>query len=399
MRRPIRLFMKKSEAAAKADAGDKETSKSQGNPNKEPVAEAMRRKDFYKVCGIINKTLTQEQMDEMFDEACVWSHKALLRCLEFVWYRCQDERGRDYYFNTLTSKSQWSKPYHTKTYVCSEIEVDAFVYVMLSYDVMPKSHFVELMHVSPKDLWPNADVFLKQLAATAQKKKTKLLKSRGGGTTTSNASVGSESSYGNSANHARGHKLDGLEGKTGAYLFEDLVVPELDMKVVNGGFEDPLAEEKEKEKEKEREQRERDDERSVGSNVSGVTLGTAAPALKPSSAASTGRRSANGEGKRTGTSEGGKRSAKNGTRRSVSGRNTPQLDNTNARPFTGDNDGGATGRLDSGLMNDSTNVSMDEGDTGGSLLLEDDERSMSTAAGLDLGEDDVNAAGGTESVD
>jgi hypothetical protein len=329
-------------------------------------------------------------MDVMFEEACVWSHQALLRCLEFVWFRCQDERGRDYYFNTMTSKSQWSKPYHTKTFVCSEIEVDAFVYIMLSYDIIPQSQFVELMHVSPKDLWPNADVFLKQLAATAHKKKTKLLKkssqqSRAGGT--SNNSVGSESSYGTSANHARGHKLDGLEGKIGAALFEDLVVPALDMKEVNQGYEDPnaAARERDREREKELREKERDDERSVGSQVSQVTLGTAAQ--KAGSSATAGAESARRQntaegGKRSGTAEGGKRSAKSG-RRATSGRSTPAASDTN--PGSAESAGGGSQQLVSATntaFSPGASGSVDEGDDGSaSLLLEEDEATVESSLG------------------
>ena len=157
----------------------------------------------------------------MFDEACVWSHANLLRCLELIWYRSQDIKGRDYYLNTVTNKTQWSKPYHTKTFVCNEIEVDAFVYIMLTYDIIPKSQFVELMHVMPKDLWPNSDVFLKQLAANASKKNKNKLKINTTRAMSSGNSVNSDNTYPSN---------NGLENKIGADLFAGVVIPDIDVK-------------------------------------------------------------------------------------------------------------------------------------------------------------------------
>jgi hypothetical protein len=73
----------------------------------------------------------------MFNDACLWSSQQVNRTLELLWYRTQDDRGRDFYFNTVTKKTQWSKPYHSKTFVCSEIEVDAFIYILLANDIIP----------------------------------------------------------------------------------------------------------------------------------------------------------------------------------------------------------------------------------------------------------------------
>lgn len=59
IRRPIRLFMRKND---NKNDGDKEAIRTQGNPNKEPVAEAMSRKNFYAVLSLINKNITTEKV-------------------------------------------------------------------------------------------------------------------------------------------------------------------------------------------------------------------------------------------------------------------------------------------------------------------------------------------------
>ena len=59
IRRPISLFMRKNDT--KGD-GEKEAIRTQGNPNKEPVAEAMTRKNFYAVLALVKKDISKEQV-------------------------------------------------------------------------------------------------------------------------------------------------------------------------------------------------------------------------------------------------------------------------------------------------------------------------------------------------
>jgi hypothetical protein len=67
IRRPIRLFMRKPENnhASNDDKG-KETIRQVGNPNKEPVAEAMNRKNFFAVLSVMNQSITKEQVSVGF---------------------------------------------------------------------------------------------------------------------------------------------------------------------------------------------------------------------------------------------------------------------------------------------------------------------------------------------
>ncbi len=66
IRRPIRLFMRKTDstgAAGQEGKGEsKDTIRQLGNPNKEPVAEAMTRKNFYTFMNAIKSTATVEEV-------------------------------------------------------------------------------------------------------------------------------------------------------------------------------------------------------------------------------------------------------------------------------------------------------------------------------------------------
>ena len=65
--------------------------------------------------------------------------------------------------NVKTGLSQWSRPYIYNTFRANDIEYNSFAYVMMEYDVLSNSPLRELLHMTPKDLWPNADMFLKQM--------------------------------------------------------------------------------------------------------------------------------------------------------------------------------------------------------------------------------------------
>lgn len=43
--------------------GEKEAIRQQGNPNKEPIAEAMTRKNFYSLLAAVNNQITKEEVN------------------------------------------------------------------------------------------------------------------------------------------------------------------------------------------------------------------------------------------------------------------------------------------------------------------------------------------------
>lgn len=118
-------------------------------------------------------------MNEMFNEAIDWSHRNVLRSLELTFMRCTHRFtptelhnirkmvptaedvpfSKDYYVNMLTSLCQWTCPYHPRIFRSQDVEIDAFVAIAIQHDVLPSSPLLEFMHIAPKDLWPNADMF------------------------------------------------------------------------------------------------------------------------------------------------------------------------------------------------------------------------------------------------
>lgn len=78
------------------------------------------------------------------------------------------EKRDHFYMHTKSQKTQWVKPYHQRTFHMKDIELDAFIYIIIRYNLFAQSPLLEMLYLSPKDLWPNADVMLKQLAKKHQ---------------------------------------------------------------------------------------------------------------------------------------------------------------------------------------------------------------------------------------
>ncbi|KAJ1408447.1 hypothetical protein B484DRAFT_403523, partial [Ochromonadaceae sp. CCMP2298] len=71
---------------------------------------------------------------------------------------------RAYYVNMRTQHSQWVRPYLKRIFRAQDIELSTFVDIVLQKDVLANSPLLEhINHLPPKDLWPNADGFYKQL--------------------------------------------------------------------------------------------------------------------------------------------------------------------------------------------------------------------------------------------
>jgi len=184
-------------------------------PSKEPVCEIMTRERFNHAVRTINPFLSLQEIDSMFDDALDISQEAVLRSLEQMWVKCvekpttnthvhntvgslhertradteasilsrsnslkstdslllfgrsQKEKPaqlREFYVNLNNQlHTQWTKPYSQKTFRSQDIELDAFVLILIRRDLFFKSPLLDKLNLSPKDLWPNADVFHKQL--------------------------------------------------------------------------------------------------------------------------------------------------------------------------------------------------------------------------------------------
>lgn len=71
--------------------------------------------------------------------------------------------NREFFVNTRTKISQWTRPYHPRIFRSQDIEMDIFVQVLIRNDVFARCPFVDHLHVSPKDFWPNASVYYRDL--------------------------------------------------------------------------------------------------------------------------------------------------------------------------------------------------------------------------------------------
>ncbi len=65
--------------------------------------------------------------------------------------------------------TQWTLPYHLRTFSNADIEIEAFISQLLQRDVFSRSPLIEMTHLAPKDLWPNADILYKQILANEEK--------------------------------------------------------------------------------------------------------------------------------------------------------------------------------------------------------------------------------------
>jgi hypothetical protein len=158
----------------------------------------------------------------MFEEALEMSHENVLRTLEVMWRRFIDKpsnyvgsrpvtqadfmgvngrtnssngsmltstndglvpssgihktllgTNREFFVNMRTMISQWTRPFWPRTFRQQDIDMDIFVQILIRYDVFPRSPFLEVLNITPQDLWPNSETFYKQI-----KEKEKALQCR-----------------------------------------------------------------------------------------------------------------------------------------------------------------------------------------------------------------------------
>lgn len=89
--------------------------------------------------------------------------------------RYQLGTNREFFVNMRTGISQWSRPFWPRTFHNHDLDMDTFVQILVRYDMFPRSPFLEFLHLSPGDLWPNADTFYKQILEREAERKRKEL--------------------------------------------------------------------------------------------------------------------------------------------------------------------------------------------------------------------------------
>eukprot|EP01036_Dinobryon_divergens_P022911 gene22911-31215_t len=215
-RRPLRIFQKTEgqdmENAKEHRRAPAAMAAGQGAHavTREPVVELMTREAFYAAVKLVQPYLTLHEMDSMFDEAVDISQADVLRNLEYMWVKCVEQptvnqRGREHRAKSedvgefsLTGRSRVNSldsmhshsmhsamsdgpsshgrtkistpapreyyPYSQKTFRSQDIEIHAFVLVLIRRDLFMKSPLLEkLLHIAPREMWPNADVVHKQI--------------------------------------------------------------------------------------------------------------------------------------------------------------------------------------------------------------------------------------------
>jgi hypothetical protein len=125
-----------------------------GNVVKEPVVELVSRTIFNKVLLIINPTVSDREIDNIFDEALDLQHNHALRALENLWLKCIDNMshgslgakghggkttgGKSFFVHLRTLHTQWTRPYIPKMFRSQEIELDTFIAILVQRDVFAK---------------------------------------------------------------------------------------------------------------------------------------------------------------------------------------------------------------------------------------------------------------------
>jgi hypothetical protein len=106
-----------------------------------------------------------------WDEAIEQAHDCVIHSFEDTWIPQFDRYGERFYYNRLTELPQWTPPYRKGTFRAREIGLDDFFFITLVTDLLPSCPLADLFHLAPKDLWPNASMFLKQREAQERKEK------------------------------------------------------------------------------------------------------------------------------------------------------------------------------------------------------------------------------------
>lgn len=150
---------------------------SMGDPKKGAVCELLTLRGFHAVLKMINPTLADSQIDAMYEDAVTRSQEVVQRALERLWRPLyisssnpprlsktkSDECGRVFYVNVHGRATQWARPFCLRTFHCQDVNVDDFVTTLMHHDCFACSPLMELFRIRPHELWPNIDIFAKQL--------------------------------------------------------------------------------------------------------------------------------------------------------------------------------------------------------------------------------------------
>lgn len=143
--------------------------------NKEPVAELMNSVAFASALRLMDPGLSLSEIEVVYEHAVDLMAQATERSLQQLWVKvdepdtvgssialAQPETAvarRVFYVNMKTGRTQWTAPYKQRTFRSSDIEESAFVSAVLQKNLLAQSPLVEHLHLAPRDLWGNAEMF------------------------------------------------------------------------------------------------------------------------------------------------------------------------------------------------------------------------------------------------
>eukprot|EP00604_Paraphysomonas_vestita_P000376 CAMPEP_0174825742 /NCGR_PEP_ID=MMETSP1107-20130205/43063_1 /TAXON_ID=36770 /ORGANISM="Paraphysomonas vestita, Strain GFlagA" /LENGTH=507 /DNA_ID=CAMNT_0016057655 /DNA_START=1336 /DNA_END=2856 /DNA_ORIENTATION=- len=145
-----------------------------GSGVKESVVDLMSKKSFVGALRNLKPDLSVSEINKYFKAAQELGYEITKRQLEAMWITFQHPtENRIVYYNRVTEHCQWTCPYRLKTFEAHDIDENTFIEIMLRYQIIDKSPLLEYFHVTPSDLWPNTEVFYRELELSKRRENVK----------------------------------------------------------------------------------------------------------------------------------------------------------------------------------------------------------------------------------
>jgi len=153
--------------AAGAESLKKEsenTGEQSGGGHKESVVDLMSKKHFTMALKYLRPDLKLDEVSAYYQAAQELGYERTKRELDKLWVTFKHPtQNRIFYYNRVTKHTQWACPYRLKTYQAHDVDEFCFVEIVMRYNLVETSPLLEYFHVTPNDLWPNTEVFYKEL--------------------------------------------------------------------------------------------------------------------------------------------------------------------------------------------------------------------------------------------
>ena len=129
------------------------------------VCDILSKKEFFYAAAAMLPDIADDEVDDMFDEACEFISRRTLRlCVEEGgWRELQLENGRHLYANVISRTVQWRKPFDESSFHDSSgVDIETFVIFALQQNLLIRGPYSSFVTMKPEDFWPHAETFLRQ---------------------------------------------------------------------------------------------------------------------------------------------------------------------------------------------------------------------------------------------